>query len=93
MLLRDHSMTPEQLAAFGDSISVRHDAFVAHIDQMDPAPVDVESTEHRADAFAEAIFLRAFTAYENDIEALFLHYVTRWSFSPGHRSQHLSSRQ
>ncbi len=32
--------------------------------------------DHQADAYAEAIFLRAFAAYENDLETLFLHYVT-----------------
>lgn len=36
----------------------------------------VESADHQSDAYAEAIFLRAFTAYENDLEKLFLHYVT-----------------
>ena len=43
---------------------------------MDPAPPDAESTDLQADIFAEAVFLRAFAAFEVDLESLFLHYVT-----------------
>lgn len=69
-------MTPVELAAYRDAIAARHAAMMAVVDQMDAAPEDVESTNYQADAYAEALFLRAFTAYENDIEKLFLHYVT-----------------
>lgn len=69
-------MTPEELAVYSGEINKRHAKFSRDIDELDPAPEDEESTNFLADAFAEAIFLRAFTAYENDLERLFLHYVT-----------------
>lgn len=69
-------MTPGELTAFRDAVAERRDRFIAIVDAIDPAPEDVESVEHLADAYAEALFLRAFTAYENDLEKLFLHYVT-----------------
>ncbi|MFZ2868817.1 hypothetical protein [Zavarzinia sp.] len=54
----------------------RNTDFMSIIHQMAPAPKDEESKDQQADAYAEALFLRAFTAYENDLEKLFLHYVT-----------------
>ncbi|MGA3825327.1 hypothetical protein, partial [Pseudomonas chlororaphis] len=39
-------------------------------------PNDTPSTDILVDTSVEAIFLRAFTAYENDVEQIFLHYVT-----------------
>lgn len=69
-------MNAQELAAFRDAISQRHDKLGAIIDTMLPAPEDEESTDDLANAHAEALFLRAFTAYENDLERLFLHYVT-----------------
>ena len=69
-------MTPEQLAEHRDAIAARHAGLTELIDQLDAASADIESRDHRSDAFAEALFLRAFTAYENDVEKLFLHYVT-----------------
>ena len=44
--------------------------------ELAPAPLDRESLEHQADTYAEGLFLRVFTAYESDLERLFLHYVT-----------------
>jgi hypothetical protein len=69
-------MTRPELIDYRNAVAARHAAFLAQIDQIDPAPEDVESTHHQADAYAEALFLRAFTTYESDIEKLFLHYVT-----------------
>lgn len=69
-------MTPQELTAYRDAIADRHARFLVIVDSMDPAPEDAESIDQLADAHAEAIFLRAFTAYENDLEKLFLHYVT-----------------
>jgi hypothetical protein len=69
-------MTPSELVDFCKSITARHLAITATIDQFNAAPEDIESDDHRSDAYAEALFLRAFTAYEADVEKLFLHYVT-----------------
>lgn len=69
-------MTPQEFVVFRDSITERHNKFSTTIDDIDPAPDDIESNDHSADVFVEALFLRAFTAYENDLEKLFLHYVT-----------------
>lgn len=69
-------MTPADLIIFRDAIAARHAAMMILVDEMDAAPEDTDSANHQADAYAEAIFLRAFTAYENNVESLFLHYVT-----------------
>ena len=69
-------MTPLELVELRDAITMRHAAAVIQLNDLEAASTDIQSTDHRSDAFAEAIFLRAFTAYENDVERLFLHYVT-----------------
>jgi hypothetical protein len=69
-------MSPGDLIIFRDAAAARHASMMALIDQFDAAPQDIESADQQADAYAEALFLRAFTAYENDVERLFLHYVT-----------------
>jgi len=69
-------MTPAELAAFRDAIAARHAALTEAIGKIAIASDSAESTDYQADAYTEALFLRAFTAYENDIERLFLHYVT-----------------
>jgi hypothetical protein len=69
-------VTPADLTLFKDAITARHTAMTGVVDQMDAAPEDAASLDLQADAYAEALFLRAFTAYENDVERLFLHYVT-----------------
>ncbi|MRG54203.1 hypothetical protein GF108_01220 [Phyllobacterium sp. SYP-B3895] len=69
-------MTPEQLSEYQALLSTRYNSLTTLIDELDVAASDVESDDHKSDALAEAIFLRAFTAYEIDLEKLFLHYVT-----------------
>lgn len=69
-------MKPSELIEHRNAIVARHDATMEFVGEMDAAPSNAESSNHQADAYAEALFLRAFTAYENDIEKLFLHYVT-----------------
>ena len=69
-------MTPQELLDYGAAITERHAAVTAVVDDLEAAAADAQSTDHRSDAFAEATFLRTFTAYENDVERLFLHYVT-----------------
>jgi hypothetical protein len=69
-------MTPEVLVEFKAQIEERHLAAMELVNDLSPASADAASTDHKDDAFAEAIFLRAFTAYESDVERLFLHYVT-----------------
>jgi hypothetical protein len=69
-------MTPSALTDFRDAVLTRQSSIAAILAAMDPAPEDSESTDPVADAYAEAIFLRSFTAYENELERLFLHYVT-----------------
>ncbi|SQG00860.1 Uncharacterised protein [Paucimonas lemoignei] len=69
-------MTPECLIELRNQIESRHIAFMELADQLDVAPADSESGDQNSDAIAEALFLRAFTAYESDVEKIFLHYVT-----------------
>ena len=69
-------MKPSELIDYRNAIVARHDATMKFVGEIDAAPSNAESSNHQADAYAEALFLRAFTAYENDIEKLFLHYVT-----------------
>ncbi len=69
-------MNPADLVAYSHVIAERHAAMMEFVGQIDAAPSNAESSNHQADAYAEALFLRAFTAYESDLEKLFLHYVT-----------------
>lgn len=69
-------MTPDELIAQQDAIAMRHEYMMGAIAHLPVASESTESTDHQSDAYAEALFLRAFTAYENDLEKLFLHYVT-----------------
>lgn len=68
-------MTPADLIEYSQSIEARHIMMIQAANEIDAAPTDEESSDHQADAYAEALFLRAFTAYESDMEKLFLHYV------------------
>lgn len=69
-------MTPVEMIVYRDAITARHASMVEAIGQIAAASDSVESIDYQSDAYAEALFLRAFTAYENDLEKLFLHYVT-----------------
>lgn len=69
-------MIADEFIAFAENVAERYRAIGAAVAAIDPAPDDTESTDVNKDLYVEAIFLRAFTAYENDLEALFLHYVT-----------------
>lgn len=69
-------MKPTELIEYGKAIVARHEATMEFVGEIDAASPNAESSNHQADAYAEALFLRAFTAYESDIEKLFLHYVT-----------------
>ncbi|MDH3028643.1 hypothetical protein [Methylobacterium fujisawaense] len=84
-------MTPAALTQFGQSAAERHAAILNFVDSIDVASDTIESTDHQSDAFAEAIFLRAFTHYESSVETLFLHYVTGGvSLSGGRANTYLS---
>lgn len=76
-------MTPEALVEFKAQLEDRHRAAMELVNDLGPASADAASVEHKDDAFAEAVFLRAFTAYESDVERLFLHYVTGGSSLQG----------
>ena len=69
-------MNREQLEEHRTAVAARHTSIIALTDDIAAAAPDIESLDHRSDAFAEALFLRAFTAYEADVERLFYHYVT-----------------
>ncbi|WP_414154016.1 hypothetical protein [Pseudomonas sp. BNK-43-a] len=69
-------MTPEEMVELRDSIIQRHTSFMEITANIPVAPTDINSTDIATDASVEAIFLRAFTAYENDVEQIFLHYAT-----------------
>ena len=63
-------------AIVGGVSADRHAATMALVDQMEPASSEAESSDQEADVYAEGLFFRVFTSYENDIERLFFHYVT-----------------
>ena len=69
-------MTPADLEAYRDATVARFSSTQEIVDELAAAPPDRESADRRADALAEGIFVREFSAYENDLESLFLHYVT-----------------
>ena len=69
-------MTPADLATHRAAISARYLTLKGAIDGLTTAPENTASHDYQSDAYAEALFLRAFTAYESDLEKLFLHYVT-----------------
>lgn len=69
-------MNAADLLEFRLQINARYDSALALTEDLQPASSDTLSIEPKYDAYAEAIFLRAFSAYENDIEKLFLHFVT-----------------
>lgn len=84
-------MTPEELQQHRDELAARHARVLALVEELDPASADAASDDHKSDGFAEAIFLRAFTAFEADVERLFLHYVTGGaSLSGGQANSYLS---
>ncbi len=69
-------MKRRELRAFSKEIDDRHSGLMELVADLDAAPPDKQSSDYRADALAEALFLRAFTSYAADIEILFLHYAT-----------------
>ena len=69
-------MNLEELSDFGGRARQRHAASIVALEGLDVASPDELSIDDLQDAYAEAMFIRAFTAYENDLERLFLHYVT-----------------
>ncbi|UAK24164.1 hypothetical protein [Sphingomonas nostoxanthinifaciens] len=69
-------MSPEELSDFAEAAAAKNALALGMVDELEAASADVESDDFRSDGFAEAIFLRAFTAYESSVEAMFLHYVT-----------------
>jgi hypothetical protein len=79
-------MSPENLILLRDAIETRHIASNDLADQLDAAPADIESEDYKSDAIAEALFLRVFTAYESDVEKIFLHYVTGGASLQGARA-------
>ena len=69
-------MTPAELEEFYDEISIRHTSIMEEVLELDPAPVNSETDNTKADTYAEALFIRSFAIYESYVERLFLHYVT-----------------
>lgn len=69
-------MTPAALREFLKIVRDRHATTMSRVEEIAPAASETESTDQDADAYAEGLFFRVFTNYENDIETLFLHYVT-----------------
>lgn len=69
-------MTPAALREFLKVVRDRHARTMSRVEEIAPAASETESTDQDADAYAEGLFFRVFTNYENDIETLFLHYVT-----------------
>ncbi len=69
-------MTPADLEAYRDATAARFSSTQEIVDELAAAPLGKESSDRQADALAEGIFVREFSSYENDLESLFLHYVT-----------------
>jgi hypothetical protein len=69
-------MSPNDFITFRAETAARQTLFVQQIAGIPTASAEVESTDHSSDGLAEAIFLRAFIAYESSLDALFFHYVT-----------------
>jgi len=69
-------MTPEDLANLAAAVETRRDDLTAALAAFQFAPADTPTDDASADVTIEALFLRCFTAYEADLERLFLHYVT-----------------
>ena len=69
-------MTNADLEACREATVERYSRTREVVDDLDPAPSIAESSDRTADALAEGIFLREFSAYESILERLFLHYVT-----------------
>ena len=69
-------MTNADLEACREATVERYSRTKEVVDDLDPAPSIAESSDRTADALAEGIFLREFSAYESILERLFLHYVT-----------------
>ena len=69
-------MTNADLEACREATVERYSRTKEVVDDLDPAPSSAESSDRTADALAEGIFLREFSAYESILERLFLHYVT-----------------
>ena len=79
-------MRRTELRALGRRIEERHDATVIGlVEELRSASSEIESVDTYSDALAEALFMRAFTAYEQDIETLFFHYVTGGTSIGGER--------
>ena len=76
-------MIHEDLLALREELYERHSQLDQAIEDIQSAPSDKESEDHRSDTYAEAVFLRIFTAYEYDVERLFFHYVTGGSSLSG----------
>ncbi|MFC3943730.1 hypothetical protein [Pseudomonas gingeri] len=79
-------MSPEKLIELRDAIEARHVVSTDLAEQLQAAPAEIESEDHNSDAIAEALFLRVFTAYESDVEKIFLHYVTGGASLQGARA-------
>jgi len=79
-------MSPENLFKLRDAIEARHTVSTDLAEQLEAAPAEIESEDHNSDAIAEALFLRVFTAYESDVEKIFLHYVTGGASLQGARA-------
>ena len=69
-------MTPNELRKHCDDLKLRHANMIKAVEKLNAAPLKEESIDHFADTYTEALFMRAFIAYECDIEKLFFHYVT-----------------
>ena len=69
-------MSPLEFSNFHSTSLKRNEATLRLLDGIGFAPENTESKNEASDIMAEGLFLRAFCAYENDLEALFLHYVS-----------------
>lgn len=69
-------MSPLELQEYNGTILNRYNRLFELFEDVEPASDLIESVDQRTDGYTEALFLRAYTAYEADVENLFLHYVT-----------------
>jgi hypothetical protein len=69
-------MTADELTTLREVVAERHRLLSERVAELAVAASEEPSTDIVSDTLLEGYFLQLFTGYEQDIERLFLHYVT-----------------
>lgn len=76
-------MTAEELVELHVVVGAQRDQLSERMQNFAAASIEAPSEDEDADIALEALFLRAFTHYEEVLERLFLHYITGGSSMSG----------